>query len=138
MKRLFAAACAALLIAGASAQSGPRDPGQGPKVEAEKKSHSGAQAQPVADTPQSNSSKPASAVPIVVAAIQKLPAEPKGEHGGEDGSEFWPPFFGYRVKVTDSLLVLFTLLLWIATRALVMASDPGWKGHGVCLGRGDL
>ena len=51
------------------------------------------------------------------------PSKSVEEHSGEMGNEFWPPIFGYRVKVTDSLLVIFTSLLWIATRGLVKGAD---------------
>jgi hypothetical protein len=39
-----------------------------------------------------------------------------------EGTEFWSPFYGYRVKITDSLLVLFTLLLFFATLALWLST----------------
>ena len=48
---------------------------------------------------------------------------PEFNKGSDEGTEFWPPFFGYRIKVTDSLLVLFTFLLWIATRGLVKSAE---------------
>jgi hypothetical protein len=35
-----------------------------------------------------------------------------------EASEYWPPLFGYRLKVTDTLLVFVTLLLFLATAAL--------------------
>jgi hypothetical protein len=43
-----------------------------------------------------------------------------GEH---QATEFWPPFFGYRLKVTDTLIVCFTALLFAATVAL-------WRSTG--------
>lgn len=60
------------------------------------------------------------------------PAKPKseanGEHAGEDGTEFWPPLSGYRLKITDTLLVAFTFLLFIATVALYCATRGLVKG----------
>jgi hypothetical protein len=48
-----------------------------------------------------------------------------GEKAEEEGSEFWPPLSGYRLKITDSLLVAFTFgltvftgLLWKSTSGL--------------------
>ena len=41
------------------------------------------------------------------AIAQELPSQ------APQGTEFWPPFLGYRLKITDSLLALFTLLLVI-------------------------
>ncbi|WP_449377640.1 hypothetical protein [Bradyrhizobium sp. UFLA05-112] len=47
-----------------------------------------------------------------------------------EGDEYWPAIYGYRLKVSDTLLVGFTFLLflatvalWLATRALVKSAD---------------
>src|SRR5258707_854604 len=45
------------------------------------------------------------------------------QDGGEQGPEFWPPLFGYRLKLTDTLLVLFTAALFIATWFLVTGAE---------------
>lgn len=37
-------------------------------------------------------------------------------------SEFWPPFLGYQIKVTDSFVVAFTLILSVATVLLYCAT----------------
>jgi hypothetical protein len=50
-----------------------------------------------------------------------------GDHGSEEGTEFWPPLFGYRLKITDSLLALFTFGLCIATGFLWRATLKLWK-----------
>jgi hypothetical protein len=49
---------------------------------------------------------------------------------GDEGTEFWPPIFGHRLKITDTLIALFTallfiatFLLWVATRNLVRGAD---------------
>lgn len=39
-----------------------------------------------------------------------------------EGDEFWPPLWGYRLKVTDTLVAGFTALLFIATLALYQAT----------------
>jgi hypothetical protein len=46
------------------------------------------------------------------------------------GTEFWPPLFGYRLKVTDTLIAVFTAalfiatwLLWLATKTLVRGAE---------------
>jgi hypothetical protein len=48
----------------------------------------------------------------------------------QEANEFWPPVFGYRLKITDTLLVAFTCLLffatlalWWSTRSLVKSAD---------------
>lgn len=52
-------------------------------------------------------------------------AHKSGEHtsdSSQEGTEFWPPLFGYRLKVTDTLLVAFTALVFGATLFLYFAT----------------
>jgi hypothetical protein len=44
------------------------------------------------------------------------------QHGSEEGTEFWPLFFGYRLKITDTLIALFTAGLFVATWWLYRAT----------------
>lgn len=44
------------------------------------------------------------------------------------GTEFWPPIGGYRLKITDTLLAVFTFLLFLATGALFLATRALVKG----------
>src|SRR4051812_11419065 len=46
----------------------------------------------------------------------------------EEGHEFLPPLFGYKVKVTDAFLSLFTLGLFIATWFLYRATRDLVRG----------
>ena len=62
---------------------------------------------------------------FVVLPALNAPAPQTGE-----GTEFWPPIFGYRLKVTDTLVALFTALLfiatwllWLATKKLVLGAE---------------
>ena len=48
------------------------------------------------------------------------------QNGDKEGTEFWPPFYGYRFKITDSLLVLFTGLLTIFTALLWHSTKKLW------------
>jgi hypothetical protein len=48
--------------------------------------------------------------------------QPKTKQDEEEGTEFWPPFLGYRLKVTDTLVAAFTALLFVATYALFVAT----------------
>ena len=48
--------------------------------------------------------------------------QPKARQGEEEGTEFWPAFLGYRLKVTDTLVAAFTALLFFATIALWLAT----------------
>jgi hypothetical protein len=45
----------------------------------------------------------------------------------EEGTEYWPKFWGLHLKITDSLLALFTFLLVIATCALWFGTRKLWK-----------
>lgn len=54
-------------------------------------------------------------------------ASHEGEQGSEEGTEFWPSFLGYRVKITDSLLVVFTAVLAIVTMGLWVSTHRLWK-----------
>jgi hypothetical protein len=49
----------------------------------------------------------------------------------EQGNEFWPPFYGYRLKVTDTLLVFVTFLLFVSTYALWRSTRRLVKGAQV-------
>lgn len=60
-------------------------------------------------------------------------AKANEEHGGkhaekgeEEGTEFWPPFLGLRLKITDSLLAIFTRGLLIFTGLLWRSTDKLW------------
>jgi hypothetical protein len=46
--------------------------------------------------------------------------------GGEKGSEFWPTILGVKIKITDSLLVLFTLALAAFTYELSDSTQKLW------------
>ena len=43
----------------------------------------------------------------------------KTDGSNEEGTEYWPVFWGFHLKITDSLLALFTLLLFVVTGGLV-------------------
>jgi hypothetical protein len=50
--------------------------------------------------------------------LQVEAAQQTGQRKIEEGTEFLPPLYGYRLKVTDTLLVIVTFLLFGATVAL--------------------
>lgn len=45
----------------------------------------------------------------------------------EEGTEFWPAIFGYKLKITDTLLVAFTFGLTIFTGLLWSSTDKLWQ-----------
>jgi hypothetical protein len=59
----------------------------------------------------------------------KLDKEHGGKHpeqGENEGTEFWPTFLGLRLKITDSLLAIFTGGLLIFTGLLWRSTDKLW------------
>jgi hypothetical protein len=56
--------------------------------------------------------------------------EPRRGDAIQEGTEFWPLILGYRLKITDTLIALFTALLfgatwglWVATKNLVAGAQ---------------
>lgn len=71
-----------------------------------------------------------------VKAEQHSQVSVKGEQEGhasrhadeaEEGTEFWPPVSGYRLKITDTMLVAFTLGLTVFTGLLWRSTDKLWE-----------
>lgn len=59
----------------------------------------------------------------------KLDKEHGGKHseqGENEGTEFWPPFLGLRLKITDSLLAVFTFGLLVFTGLLWRSTHKLW------------
>src|SRR5215218_6293429 len=95
---------------------------QSPQVQTESKTDSALesdkQGQPEKANPQ-NTTVPKSQVGSPVGNEKSSGDSHKSE---EEGHEFLPPLFGYKVKVTDSLLSIFTFGLVIATWLLYRAT----------------
>jgi hypothetical protein len=124
MKRTLASMAFLLLsLASADSQESP----QAPQVKPEQQTESGLQTK-IPDQQQTEQSKQLSP------AVEKIARDgSEGERKGEpqessdQGTEFWPPLYGYRLKVTDTLLVAFTFLLFCATIALWWSTRKLWK-----------
>lgn len=101
---------------------------QAPEVKTEQQPDSGLQ--PEIHTKDEKSA----ATPLPASPPQILSDSPQrkgGAHGGQredEGTEFWPIFHGYRLKITDTLVVAFTGLLFIATWALWLATRQLVRG----------
>jgi hypothetical protein len=65
----------------------------------------------------------ASALPTIGGPSSSRKDYTKAHEAEEQGTEFWPAFLGYRLKVTDTLVAVFTALLFFATRDLVRGAD---------------
>lgn len=66
-------------------------------------------------------------IPQIATKIENGVAKTNTENREEQGTEFWPSFFGLRLKITDSLLVLFTAILAIFTWCLHRSTHKLWK-----------
>jgi hypothetical protein len=78
------------------------------------------------NTPQERTIDPQQVVP----STGDKKSEWNSHKGEDEGTEFWSPLSGYRIKITDSLLVIFTfglfmatLYLWRATMRLVTDAE---------------
>jgi hypothetical protein len=100
-------------------------PQQAPQIKPDIKSNSAIQNQENSKPHESDlpATPPASHLAI---SHDSNPAE-NGEDGDEKGTEFWSPLSGYRFKITDSLLVLFTLVLAVFTGLLWNSTKKLWK-----------
>ncbi len=74
--------------------------------------------------------KPLPSFPTFTTQNPAAESDNKADKTKDEGTEFWSPFFGYKFKITDTLLIVFTCLLsfatvglWFATRKLVTNTD---------------
>jgi hypothetical protein len=109
---LFISAFAASAAFGQEAQQPPQIPNQ---QQSEPVPQSPPAAAPVAPAPPPVATPGAAPAPAGSAAAELRPR-------GEEGTEYWPPIRGYRLKVTDTLIAVFTALLfwavWVLWRAI--------------------
>jgi hypothetical protein len=109
--RLFVLAL--LLFISSPAQS--QQPNQTPNIQTKKNTEGGLKGEQKSKT-QKDTGNPATAgKPQVSPLIGEEKAKRDSSESHEEGTEFWPPFAGYRLKITDTLLALFTFGLFVAT-----------------------
>jgi hypothetical protein len=102
------ALCIALTIALLSVSLSPQSPfNQRPNINAEQNSSESVES-------QRNSNN--------LTAPVNTASQDNRNNGSDQASEFWT-IFGHRLKITDTLLVLFTFTLWWATLGLVSGAD---------------
>ena len=117
-----------LLIVVWSTNAHSQQPPQAPEIQARQDTKGSLKAQEKPKAPVTNREPLPANVPEPVSVPQANQYEQQGKKPGDEGTEFWPPLFGYRLKVTDTLLVLFTALLFVATWRLWLATDNLVKG----------
>ncbi len=99
-----------------------------PQIKIEQQPDGGSKAQIDSPTTPNAPSQSSTRVPPDHSSGRDGKRDCKGCESTEEGSEFWSPFWGYRLKVTDTLLVAFTFLLFVATFALWLATRRLVKG----------
>lgn len=105
-------------------------PIEAPGIKTEHGSQSTTQPEQTAEPEPKTAAQPAPVKPSVLSPGAEGKGQAKAENGGEEGTEFWPTFAGLKLKITDTILAVFTAglffatyALWLATRALVRGSD---------------
>jgi hypothetical protein len=120
LKRAVAVGFVLVLAFGAGAQpippsEQPEAASQAPSIQTDQHPENRVDAEQRSATDQKGTSQATPALPQVRATAGEHKGCCEGKHGEEEGTEFWPAFLGYRLKITDTLLVLFTLGLFWAT-----------------------
>lgn len=110
-----------------SASAFSEEPPKTPEVKSEQQTEGGVQR----ENNSSHQQKPPAPSIAVIPNTDAEAAENKSGHkthnGGQEGAEFWTAK-GYSLKITDTLLVLFTFLLFLATVALWWSTRRLVKG----------
>ena len=110
----------ALLVVCGNAQS--QQPPQRPQIETKQHTNGSTDSKQDASEEKQSGSNLAAVVQKVSSLNAHIESKGDGEQGSDQGTEFWPPLYGYRLKVTDTLLVVVTLLLFFATVGLYVAT----------------
>ncbi len=117
---------AVLLVDNNFAESQP-PPSQTPQIKAEVKSNDTIKHQNPSSQTDKMTNTPVSIIPKVTPKIENGITKKTTENREEQGPEFWPSFFGFRIKITDSLLVFFTAILALFTWFLHRSTRKLWK-----------
>ena len=124
VSKLFIAIIVLALPFTASSELPPKTP----EVPPQQKSDSPVEPQKQTTSEEQSPHQSVAPIPPPHSAIPSGESKNNGDKGGDEGSEFWPSFNRYRIKVTDSLLVIFTFLLFIATLLLWWSTKRLVKG----------
>ena len=107
----------ALLLLTVTALAQSQEPPKAPEIETQQQTEGGLKTQNNGAS-QNPTTNPTSIIPAGHSDPGDNKPEQKPSKGSDEGTEFWPSFFGYRLKVSDTLLVGFTFLLFLVTLAL--------------------
>lgn len=87
---------------------------QTPQIPPQQQTESAIGSQHEAQQQNEASDKSAAIVPTSPSGNKQKERAPSTDESAEKGTEFWSPLSGYKFKITDSLLALFTFLLVVA------------------------
>src|SRR5580704_2876301 len=118
-----ASALALFLTFAGSQQAFP----QTPQINPQQEPQGTLEAQEQAKQPQNRSGDILPLAPHFIPRDLSDQGNQKTEGSDYEGTEYWPVFWGLRLKITDSLLALFTLLLVIATGILGWSTVALWR-----------
>lgn len=107
-------------------ESEPTHP-EAPKIEAQQKSDAPLKGEQEPSRPQPGSTNITLSIPNEITVHLNNQAAQKAEGGNEEGTEYWPIFWHLHLKITDSLLALFTLMLVLATGFLGWSTILLWR-----------
>ncbi len=105
-----------------------QEPPKAPQIEPKQQSESGLKAQENRGQKTAPSTQPLVGAPEIGTKGTDRKGQSESNERSEQGTEFWPPLYGYRLKVTDTLLVSITFLLFLATSALWFATRQLVRG----------
>jgi hypothetical protein len=95
---------------------------QAPQIKSEQQPNSALKPQVNGKSDPTAANKQVAPVPSFHTPVADGKSHHESNQSQEEGTEFWPPLWGYRLKVTDTMLVVFTFLRFLATLALYRAT----------------
>src|ERR1700733_4819113 len=127
---LIAISVSLLIIVAALFNALVQHPPYAPNVKPEHQSKNSLQAHQSDDKQQKTGDGTSTFAPKVLSESTERKRQSEANDGEQEGTEFWPTIFSVRLKITDTLVALFTALLffatlalWWATRGLVVGAD---------------
>jgi hypothetical protein len=123
---ILASVFAIFLSLGAYAQSQPA-PSETPQINLQQESDRPFKPENEAKQPQERPRDITVSIPQPITMNLNHNAAQKTDGSENEGTEYWPVFWGLHLKITDSLLALFTLLLFIATGVLGWSTVALWR-----------
>jgi len=127
IRLILASAFVASLGVAAHAQQSQPAPSEAPQINAQQEPDRPLKSESETTQPQERPRDVTVSIPQPITINLNQHGTQKAESGSEEGTEYWPVFLGLHLKITGSLLALFTLLLVIATGVLGWSTIALWR-----------